>query len=389
MLYLKRSNAGYFLFSLLLITTLIPRNMILNSTFSDYVLILSAIFLIFEFNRLQVYSLDRFQIVIGIFACVWFLYSSFSAISSAIPFLNPLKDFVAFVYLFIGYTLLKVTKFCNLEKLSSLILGLLVVQLGFTLYELPMMIETGYPRAFGSFDNPNLLASWTTSFCLFLLIVSNSCRVKILGIICGLVILVLASGIGANLAFFLAMSYFFYFNVAARFPTLWVNVYVLSSSVLSFVVTYLISLTRGKQAIGTSFLERLDIWKGITRSIESKPLRATEPIVQVPVEPAPSPVEPAPSPVEPAPSPSPNFQTLKIDAHNDFLSFLSAGGILGGFFYASMVAILLLMTRNRFRAAVILFLLGGLTSSVLTYSWMMLLLGAAIYQSRYNSLSSK
>jgi hypothetical protein len=349
--------------------------MILNSTFSDYVLILSAIFLIFEFNRFQVYSLDRFQIAIGIFACLWFLYSTFSAISSAIPLLNPLKDFVAFVYLFIGYSLLKVTKFCDLEKLSPLILGLLVVQLGFTLYELPMMIDTGYPRAFGSFDNPNLLASWTTSFCLFLLIVSNSRRVKIFGIVCGLVILVLASGIGANLAFFLAMSYFFYFDVAARFPTLWVNFYVLSSTVLSFVLTYLISLTRGKQAIGTSFLERLDIWKGITRSIESEPLRAAEPIVQVPAE--------------PAPSPSPNFQTLKIDAHNDFLSFLSAGGILGGFFYASMVAILLLMTRNRFRAAVILFLLGGLTSSVLTYSWMMLLLGAAIYQSRYNSLSSK
>jgi hypothetical protein len=370
--------------------------MILNSTLSDYLLILSVIFIMFEFKRSQVCSLDKFQVVIGIFAFLWFVYSTFSAISSAIPLINPLKDFVAFTYLFIGYTLLKVTKFCNLEKLSTLILGLLVVQLGFTLYELPKMIETGYPRAFGSFDNPNLLASWTTSFCLFLLIVSNSRRVKILGIICGLIILILASGIGANLAFFLAMSYFFYFDVAARFPTIWVNIYVLFSTVLSFVVTYLISLTRGNQAIGTSFLERLDIWRGITNAIGSKPLSASEPTVQIPVEPVPSPVEPVPSPVEPVPSPvepvpspSPGFQTLKIDAHNDFLSFLSAGGILGGLFYASMVTILLLMTRNRFRAAVILFLLGGLTSSVLTYSWMMLLLGAAIYQSKYNSLASK
>jgi O-antigen ligase len=355
------------LYLVLLAMTVIPRVFPYGATISDALVALLLVFVMIESRIFIRHRMDRFQALIALYSTSLLILNVSVAFYSSNSLLAATKSYVAFMYLFIGYTLLKSSEIQFDKKVSRLVLVLVLIELVLCVIQLSKFHQVENFRATGTFLNPNLLGSLIGAFGLFALYTQTSKKILVLTLGISSILLLLSASMGSILAFSLSVFVYLYFesNSAkqAKTPFLSVAPWVMFPVGLFFVVVTI----RGLSETVYSFRSRLVVWRESTKNLWNNPLAPAENVIDWKIA---------------APGKLTNWSSaVTTDAHNDFLNFMLEGGIVGGVFYLALFGILMKFVRGKYLAGIIYLFLSGLTSSVLTYSWLMLLIAYLVHRS--------
>lgn len=355
------------LYLVLLAMTVIPRVFPYGATISD-VLVASLLVIVLIESRIFIrHRMDRFQALITLYSSSLLILNVTVAFYTSNSILAATKSFVASMYLFIGYTLLKSSEIQFDKKVSRLVFVLVLIELFLCIIQVIKFQQIENFRATGTFLNPNLLGSLIGAFGLFALYTEKSKKVLVLTLGISSILLLLSGSMGSILAFSLSIFTFLYFksNSAKRAETSRLS----RAPWLIFAIglVFLVVTTRGLSETMYSFRSRLVVWRESTKNLWNSPLAPAENVIDWKIA---------------EPGKLTNWSSaVATDAHNDFLRFMLEGGIVGGVFYLALFGILMKFVRDKYLAGIIYLFVSGLTSSVLTYSWLMLLVAYLVHRS--------
>ena len=366
-------NENLYLF--LLTLTMIPRVLPYGATVSDLFVFIFLVYLIVESRMFIRHKMDRFQATIVAYSCSLLILQLSVAFFASKSLFEPIKSFSALLYLFIGYTILKRSKTQFDDKGIKLILTLALVQLAISIIQFEIIEVSEVFRATGTFFNPNLLGSFIGTLAMFALYIQASRKtlLTILGI--SSLIILISGSMGSIVAF---SSSIFLFFCTQKIKKDGIRTCLLSVApwfLFPFSLILSVIIYRGFDDIIYSISSRLVVWRESLKYVSQNPFAPPENVIDWNLV---------------APSKVTNWtDAVTMDAHNDFLNFILEGGIIGGILYLVFFAILLRFTNLKYLAGINFLFVSGLSSSVMTYSWLMLFIAYLIYESTLTKVKDK
>lgn len=355
------------LYLILLTLTITPRIFPFGTTVSDLFVFLVLLYLIVDSRMFFRHRMDRFQAAITVYSFSLLILQLSVALTASKSLIEPIKSFSALLYLFVGYTILKHHQTRLNQKASRLFLVLVFFELAISATQINTNQVTGLFRASGTFTNPNLLGSLIGTLGLFALYIQTTKRTLGVVLVVSSITILLSGSIGSIVAFSASIILFLFLQNPQK-KEVKVSSHSIKSRILfPLSLIFLTTIFRGFEGIVYSISSRIVIWREALEGIRQNPLAPPENTIDWKIT-------------------APKLQTnwngaITMDAHNDFLNFILEGGIIGGVLYLVFFAILLRFTNLKQLAGINFLFVSGLSSSVMTYSWLMLFIAYLVYES--------
>ena len=386
------------IFSVIFLSTMFPPVFLANAGISDLFLIVVSFYLLL-FKRQALLILNKSQVrlllIISVGWFTWLIVSNGFEIEAVV---DGVKDLAGVSFLALGFVLCTNLKENDVRFIQhSVALGVIFQSL-LNVRDYISESWLDWPRAMGTFTNPNHSASWLAICILFLVTTKylHPRKSRIIPITFGFIGLILTNGLGSLLALICALAWLradkahnlknrslgyvlgavaavvltlfasFAFPFLANSPT-----YVRAiASETEVVQKTPIIMEPSSARVTDSATSRFKLWQISLENFIENPLNPKPVVIQW----------------------TPEFEPTATEPHNEVLGFMVSGGIVGLAYIVSFYTIIFRNCSIAYRHFASFFVVSGLAASVFTYRWVMLMLGLAMafsYSSIQNELDNR